>query len=139
MKYTTNDLYVRCFERKDFDKNEDKFLIGFLNDDRTMLQDVVTQQVVEVTSGEFLNISRLKIGLSGGSQMALGYMTGRRATSASPRQHLLAQYINSILSKDEISDKEIAKIKKIISNEVVKTHKKQLNKENHSEESELTM
>ena len=48
MKYPTNDLYVRCFERKDFDKNEDKFLIGFLNEDRTMLQDVITKQVIEV-------------------------------------------------------------------------------------------
>lgn len=137
MKYTTNDLYVRCFERKDFDKNEDKFLIGFLNEDRTMLQDVITQQVVEVASGEFLNISRMKIGLSGGTQMALGYMTGRRATDSSPRQKLLAQYINSILVKDEISEKDIAKIKKIISNEVIKTHQKQLEKD--SKESELTM
>lgn len=139
MKYTTNDLYVRCFERKDFNKNEDKFLIGLLNDDRTILQDIVTQQVVEVSQGDFINISRLKIGLSGGNQMSLGYMTGRRATSASPRQKLLAQYINSILEKDEISEKEVAKIKKIISNEVIKTHQKQLNKENVSEDSALTM
>lgn len=134
MKYTTNELYVRCFERKDFDKNEDKFLIGLLNDDRTMLQDVVTQQVVEVVQGDFINIARLKTGLSGGSQMALGYMTGRRATSASPRQKLLAQYINSILAKDEITEKEIAKIKKLIGNEVVKTHKKDLAKKNNSSE-----
>ena len=137
MKYPTNDLYVRCFERKDFDKNEDKFLIGFLNEDRTMLQDVITKQVIEVAPGEFLNISRMKTGLSGGIQMALGYMTGRRATSASPRQKLLAQYIDSILSKDEIGEKDVVKIKKIMSGEVIKTHQKQL--ANDSKESELTM
>ena len=137
MKYTTNDLYVRCFERKDFDKNEDKFLIGFLNEDRTMLQDVITKQVIEVAPGEFLNISRMKTGLNGGIQMALGYMTGRRATSASPRQKLLAQYIDSILSKDEIGEKDVVKIKKIMSGEVIKTHQKQL--ANDSKESELTM
>ena len=113
MKYTTNDLYVRCFERKDFNKNEDKFLIGFLNSDRTMLQDVVTQQVVEVSQGDVININRLKTRLNGGNQMALGFMTGRRATSASLRQNILAQNINTILSNDEITDKDIAKIKKI--------------------------
>ena len=140
MKYTTNDLYVRCFERKDFDKNADKFLIGFLSEDRTILKDVVTQQVVEVASGEFIKLIRLrKLRSNDGAQMALGFMTGRKGTDASPRQKLLAQYIDDILAKDEISEKEVAKIKKIISNEVVKTHQKQLNKENVSEDSELTM
>ena len=140
MKYTTNDLYVRCFERKDFDKNADKFLIGILNEDRTMLQDVVTQQVVEVVSGEFIKLIRLrKLRSNDGAQMALGFMTGRKGTDASPRQKLLAQYIDSILAKDEISEKDVSKIKKIIGNEVVKTHQKQQNKENVSEESELTM
>lgn len=140
MKYTTKELYVRCFERKEFDKNEDKFLIGIINEDRTMLQDVVTQQVVEVASGEFIKLIRLrKLHSNDGAQMALGFMTGRKGTDASPRQKLLAQYIDAILAKDEISEKEVAKIKKIINNEVIKTHQKQLNKENHSDEPESTV
>lgn len=138
MKYTTNELYVRCFERNDFDKNADKFLIGILNEDRTMLQDVVTQQVVEVVSGEFIKLIRLrKLRSNDGAQMALGFMTGRKGTDASPRQKLLAQYIDAILAKDGISEKDVVKIKKIMSSEVIKTHQKQLAKD--SKESELTM
>ena len=65
--------------------------------------------------------------------MALGYMTGLRADEASIYQHILAKQIDMMLSGDVIDTKQIAKIKKIMNEQIIKTHEKELKKKEQAQ------
>lgn len=123
MKYLTSELYAECFFGSTYEESEDKFVIGFLNNEGTKLKDVITGQIVE---GSFFEpITALKSFNKNGNNMALGYMTGLRASDASLRQHVLAKVVDSALSGDVVTTSQILRIKNIINKEVVATHKKE--------------
>jgi hypothetical protein len=124
MKYLINDLYYQCFLGSDYDKNEDKFLIGYLNKTGTKLKDVTTGQIVE--SGWFPKLKTLANDDYSGQGSAIGYMTGFRANSASLYQCVLAKTIDAYLSCDVIDTKQIAKIKDIMNNEIIKNHNREI-------------
>ena len=127
MKYLTSELYVECFFGSTYEESEDKFVIGFLNNEGTKLKDVVTGQIVEGSG--FGPITALKSFKNYGNNMALGYMTGLRASDASVRQHVLAKVVDSALSGDVVTTSQLLRIKNIINKEVVATHKKEIKKE----------
>lgn len=134
MKYLTKELYIDCFRGKSYDNHQDKFLVGILNSDGTKLKDVITGEIVE--SFYFLPITSLQWYRNGGDNMALGYMTGLRANDASIRQHILAERINLILTKDVLEEKDIIKIKKIMNREIIKNYEKNIAKNNRLIEKE---
>lgn len=125
MKYLTKDLYTICYFGNNYDDNEDKFLIGYLNKDGNKLKDVTTGQIVE--GGYFAKIRQLaNLNNQSVSNMALGYMTGLRADEATIYQCLLARYIDSVVRKDTIETEQVKRIKQILNKAIVKNHKKQL-------------
>ncbi|MBE7074388.1 MAG: hypothetical protein E7376_00150 [Clostridiales bacterium] len=134
MEYLTEELYIACFHGKSYNDHHDKFLIGILNGEKKKLKDVITGEIVE--SFHFTPITRLKWFRDGGNNMALGYMTGLAAADASIRQHILAERINSILTKDVLEEKDIIKIKKIMNKEIIRNYEKKLQKNNLLNEKE---
>lgn len=134
MKYLTRELYINSFEGNRYNDHQDKFLIGILNSEKTKLKDVITGEIVE--NFHFTSITRLKMFRDGGNNMALGYVTGFRASDASIRQHMLAERINSILTKDILDEKDIMKIKNIMNKEIVRNYEKNLQKINIANEKE---
>ena len=128
MKYLTKELYIACFHGKSYSDRNDKFLIGILNGEKKKLKDVITGEIVE--SIHFTPITRLKWFRNGGNNMAIGYITGLRASDDSIRQHILAEMVNSILNKDVLEEKDIIKIKKIMNKEITRNYEKKLRKNN---------
>ena len=126
MKYLTKELYIKCFHGNIYNENHDKFLIGILNNKKNKLKDVITGEIVE--GFHFTHITSLKWFRDGGNNMALGYMTGLAAAYASIRQHILAERINSILTKDVLEEKDIIKIKNIMNKEIIRNYEKNCKK-----------
>ena len=126
MKYLVEELYTRCFYGEDFEKSEDKFLIGILNNDKSKLKDVVTGQVVSAFATD--RLVALKSSARGGNDMALGYMTGCEADYASARQGVLALIIDADLKDRVVDTNQITRIKHIMNNEVIKYQKRQMKK-----------
>ena len=124
MKYLTNQLHIKAFIGSQYEDSEDKILIGYLNNDGTKLKDVITGQIAE-DSG-FPQLSALKCFEHNGYGMALGYMTNCSACNASPRQHILAKYIDSAINNDVIGENKIASIKDILNREMVSVHDKEV-------------
>ena len=128
MKYLINDLYVRCFDGNLFDYNEDKIIIGILNKDGSKLKDVVTGQIVDAVGlYQLVDFRRSEFG---GNDMALGCMTGYRASTASLYQKMLAEIIDTYLAgshKDPgIDIKKIAKVKTILNKLIKNNHLREL-------------
>lgn len=124
MKYLVNELYTKCFYGKEYDKNQDKFVIGYRNQIGNKLKDVITGQVVE--SDYFEKLSDMV-----DYPMTLGYMTGLDSNSATIKQQILARYIDkTILKNDVLDSKQIAKIKNIMNKEIVASHEKDVKKQN---------
>ena len=122
MEYLTNELLLECFMGTRYEENEDKFLIGHLNNRKNKFKDVVSGQIIE---GKFFSpLSELKKFKHNGNDMALGYMTGLRADNASFLQRIKARYIDSILNHDKIDLEDIKKIKKIMNQEIISEHNK---------------
>lgn len=119
MIYGIEDLYVKCYEENRFDENEDKVLIGFLNNDRSKLKDVITGQIVDTVC-----IQSLEDFVQ--YDLAIGYMTGHRASTASAYQKMLAEFINLQLSGASINEKNIERVKSILNREIKKNHKREL-------------
>ncbi|MBQ7351640.1 MAG: hypothetical protein IJW59_02080 [Clostridia bacterium] len=128
MKYLTKELYTMSYCGNNYNDNEDKFLIGYLNNAGNKLKDVTTGQIVE--SDYFAPITHLaSLNNQAVSNMALGYMTGLRANEATIYQSLLARYIDSVVKKESIDTKQIERIKQIINKGIVTNHNKQLKKQ----------
>lgn len=132
MKYLTRELHIKYFGGGKFNDNEDKFLIGHLNNKGNRLIDSVTGQIVE--DDYFSSINILKSFKYNGNGMALGYMTDHRACDANFFQRLEADYIDSVLKHDLIDTKQIARIKNILNREIIKTHEKQEKEIEHIKE-----
>ena len=120
MKYLTRELHIKYFGGKTFNDNEDKFLIGHLNNQGNRLIDSVTGQIVEDNY-----FSSLRSLYSASYDMALGYMTNFRASDSNFIQRLEAEYIDSVISKDLLDTKQIARIKNILNREIIRTHEKE--------------
>lgn len=135
MEYLTKELCIACFLNKSYNDHRDKFLIGILNNEKNKLKDVITGEIVE--SFHFTPIARLKWFSCGGNNMALGYITGLAAANASIRQHILAEKINSILTKDVLEENDIIKIKTIMNREIIKNYKKRIAKNNPINKKEI--
>lgn len=126
MKYLTKELYIKCFWGNDYEQNDDKFLIGYCNIAGNRIKDVVTGQIIE---GDYFEpIKHLTSYAATINNMALGYMTGLRACDATAHQRLLAMFIDCWLKGDVVDFNQIAKIKNIMNNQVIKTHNKELKK-----------
>lgn len=134
MKYLTKELHIHYFCDKDFNKSDDTFLIGILNNNENKLKDVITGEVVE--NFHFTPITRLKFFRDGGNNMVMGYITGFNACNASIRQRVLAERINSILKNDVLEEKDIIKIKNIMNREIKKNYEKNIAKSNRLIEKE---
>lgn len=127
MEYLMNDLYVRCFDGYLFDENDDKILIGILNNDRSKLKDVATGEIIDAVGlHQLMDFRKSEFG---GNDMALGYMTGHRASTASIYQKMLAEFIDLQLSGEVIDTKNIARVKSILNREIKKNHLRELKEE----------
>ena len=71
------------------------------------------------------------------SNMALGYMTGLRASAATIYQSLLARYIDSVVRKATIDTKQIEIIKSILNKGIVKNHNRQSKKQERLSKKQL--
>lgn len=131
MKYVVEDLCIKYFNGYEYDKNEDHFLIGYFNTDKTQFKDVATGKIVDCERGIDGRLASLMWFCHGGNNMALGYMTGFRACDASVRQNILANYISIVLSKKIVTDKQILKIKKIMNSEIYKAYAKKVKEAEH--------
>ena len=118
MKYLTEELYFAIFCSKDnFYNHNDKFLVGFLNNEKKKLKDVITGEIFESCD------LRPIIGLSD-MNFLMPYIAGPRLSGPSIRHWILADKINSILSKDLLEEKDIIKIKKILNKEIIRNFEK---------------
>ncbi len=117
-KFLTKQLYIKCFYGNEFDKSEDKFLIGFLNKEGSKLKDAITGQIVEdiyfisIKNSRFLKTRIFSLMTDGCSEIQTNF------------QYVKAEIISSILLEDIVNEKQLAKIKKSMNKEIVKSHKK---------------
>ncbi len=118
-KFLTSELYIKCFNENDFDKSEDKFLIGYLNKEGDKLKDVITGQIVE---GYFISIYNKGEKLLETELIAC--MRERRGFDMTMLQAAKAETIASVLTKEVIDKKQLAQIKKMMNKEIIKYHKK---------------
>lgn len=135
MKFLTKDLYFKCYFGSTYNESEDKFLIGYLNNSLTgptKLKDVVSGVIVEVTG--YCDINELKSPNRGGEEMARLLMTNFWQEKVSIYQEILLNKIDNILYKEVVDLKEIAKIKKIMNKEIVKSYEKQVADKENAEE-----
>ena len=121
MKYLVGDLKFEFFAGNTYDKNEDKFLIGIQNSEKTKLKDVVTGQVVDASI--CWDLSDLKSTDNGGDGLSLRLMTGFRLNQVKPRHIFEIDIIDSILKRHAISERQIATVKRIMNREINLEHK----------------
>lgn len=128
MKYLTDDLYVIYFDTNRYIDNDDKFLIGYLNNSRTKLKDVITGQILPTGVNSLMPIKHINLG----TNMALRIMTSYQEYNASFHQKFLADEIDAMVTGELLDEREIIKIKDIMNKEITKTYlreKKQARKE----------
>ena len=121
MKYLVSDLKFEFFAGNTYDKNEDKFLIGIQNSDKTKLKDVVTGQVVDASI--CWDLSDLKSTDNCGQGIALRLMVGFNFDQIRARHMFEMDIIDSILKRHAISERQIATVKRIMNREINLEHK----------------
>ena len=121
MKYLVGDLKFEFFAGNTYDKNEDKFLIGIQNSEKTKLKDVVTGQVVDASI--CWDLSDLKSSDNCGQGIALRLMVGFKFDQIKARHMFEMDIIDSILKRHVISERQIATVKRIMNREINLEHK----------------
>ena len=125
MKYLVKDLHVKSFCGYVFDDNEDKFIIGPLNNSETKIKDVITGQVVQAIAE--WPLSALKTYVENGNYTCWGYLTGLCSDEKAPRQRLIARIISLYLKGDVVDSKQLEIIKHLMNNEIKRINAKKTN------------
>ena len=124
MKYLQKELFFKCFEHSTYNESEDKCLIGYLNQSKTKLKDVVTGQIIESESfGELYQLESL-VDLTYERELKGGMMV------RSFRDAMAVEKVRSILENRVIDTKQIAKIKKIMNTGIIRSHNESIKRQN---------